>query len=265
MHLMIMLPDEQKGTKPMEIIVCIRRAPTTDARIKPAADGKTYDPAGVNYDISEYDKFAIEAAIQLKEKTGGNVTVLTVGPSAATKEIRNAIAMGCNAAHLLVSDAQHDSWAIANSLAAKIKELPHDLVLFGWNSVDNQSSATGQMVAELLDLPAASVVVGLEVSDGKAEIERSAAGGKREKITLSLPAVVTCQKGLNKPRSANMKGIMMAKKTKIEETPANAPANGVEVVTLTEPPARAEGKIVGKGADAVGELVNLLRNEAKVI
>ena len=152
----------------MEIIVCIRRAPTTDARIKPGADGKTYDPAGVNFDISEYDKFALEAAIQLKEKHGGKITVLCVGPSAATKEIRTAIAMGCDAAELLASDAQHDSWAVANALSARIKALPHDIVLFGWNSVDNQSSATGQMVAELLGLPSVSVVVGLEINDGRA-------------------------------------------------------------------------------------------------
>lgn len=249
----------------MDIIVCIRRAPTTDARIKPGADGKTYDPAGVNYDISEYDKFAIEAAIALKEAHGGQVTVLSVGPTAATKEIRTAIAMGCDAAHLLVDDGQHDSWAIAQVLGAKIKELPHDIVLFGWNSVDNQSSATGQMVAEILDVPSVSVAVALEVADGKATVERLAAGGNREKYGVSLPAVVTCQKGLNKPRSANMKGIMMAKKTKVEETPANTPADGVSVVSLNPPPPRPEGKIVGKGAEAVGELVKLLREEAKVI
>lgn len=250
----------------MEIIVCIRRAPTTDARIKPGADGKSYDPAGVNYDISEYDKFAIEAAIQLKEANAGSkITVLSMGPSAATKEIRTAIAMGCDAAHLLVDDAQHDSWSTAQALAAKIKELPHDLVLFGWNSVDNQSAATGQMVAELLDLPSVSVAVGLEVADGTAKVERLAAGGKREKYEVSLPAVISCQKGLNKPRSANMKGIMMAKKTKVEEAPANAPDNGISVVKMDEPPPRAEGKIVGKGAEAVADLVRLLREEAKVI
>lgn len=249
----------------MEIIVCIRRAPTTDARIKPGADGKTYDPAGINYDISEYDKFAIEAAIQLKEKTSGKVTVLSMGPSAATKEIRTAIAMGCDAAHLLIDDAQHDSWATAQALSAKLKELPHDLVLFGWNSVDNQSSATGQMVAELLNLPSVSVAVGLEVNDGVANVERLAAGGKREKYEIKLPAVVTCQKGLNKPRSANMKGIMMAKKTKVEESPADAPDDGITVLKMDPPPPREEGKIVGKGAEAVGELVKLLRDEAKVI
>ncbi|MCA8912817.1 MAG: electron transfer flavoprotein subunit beta/FixA family protein [Planctomycetes bacterium] len=249
----------------MDIIVCIRRAPTTDARIKPGSDGKTYDPAGVNYDISEYDKFAIEAAIQLKEKHSGQVTIISMGPSAATKEIRTAIAMGCDAAHLLVDDAQHDSWSTAQVLAAKIKELPHDIVLFGWNSVDNQSSATGQMVAELLDLPSVSVAVSLEVEDGKAKVERLAAGGNRERYDITLPAVITCQKGLNKPRSANMKGIMMAKKTAVPETPANAPEDGVAVAGMTPPPPRPEGKIVGKGAEAVGDLVKLLREEAKVI
>lgn len=249
----------------MDIIVCIRRAPTTDARIKPAADGKNYDPAGVNYDISEYDKFAIEAGILLKEKHGGTVTILTLGPSAATKEMRTAIAMGCDAAHLLVSDANHDAWATAQALAEKVKTLPHDMVLFGWNSVDNQSSATGQMVAELLGLPSVSVAVALDVADGQATVDRLAAGGNRERYSIKLPAVVTCTKGLNKPRSANMKGIMAAKKTAVPETPANAPADGVSVVKLDLPPARPEGKIVGKGAEAAAVLAKLLREEAKVI
>jgi electron transfer flavoprotein beta subunit len=249
----------------MDIIVCIRRAPTTDARIKPGADGKSYDPAGVNYDISEYDKFAIEAAINLKEKHGGTINIICMGPAAATKEIRTAIAMGCDAAHLLVDDGQHDSWGTAQALAAKIKELPHDVILCGWSSVDNQASATGQMIAELLGLPSVSVLVSLEVADGKAEVERLAAKGNRERYSVNLPAVFTCQKGLNKPRSANMKGIMMAKKTQVPETPANVPGDGLTVVGLAPPPPRPEGKIVGKGAEAVGDLVRLLREEAKVI
>lgn len=249
----------------MEIIVCIRRAPTTDARIKPGADGKSYDPAGVNYDISEYDKFAIEAAIQLKEKHGGKVTVLSLGPTDTTKELRTAIATGCDAAALLVSTGNHDSWTTAQALAAKIKSLPHDMVLFGWNSVDAQSSATGQMVAELLGLPCATVAVGLEVAGGAAAVERLAAGGNREKLSLKLPCVVTCQKGLNKPRQPNMKGIMAAKKTPVEETPAQVPAGGVATLRLDPPPPRPAGKIVGKGPEAAKALVGLLRNEAKVI
>lgn len=249
----------------MEIIVCIRRAPTTDARIKPGPDGRNYDPAGVNFDISEYDKFAIEAGIELKEKHGGKVTVLSLGPSVSSKELRTAIAMGCDAASLLVSDAQHDAWAVASALAAKIKTMPHDLVLFGWSSVDNQAAATGQMVAELLGLPCVSVTVALEVKDGTAHAERLSAHGNRERIAVKLPAVITCQKGLNKPRQPNMKGLMNAKKTVIEETPATAPADGVAVVKLDPPPPRPAGKIVGKGPEAAKALVNLLRNEAKVV
>ena len=249
----------------MEIIVCIRRAPTTDARIKPRPDGRSYDPAGVNYDVSEYDKFAIEAAIQLKEKHGGKATVLCLGPSVSSKELRTAIAMGCDAAALLLSDAQHDSWAVASALAAKIKAMTHDLVLCGWTSVDNQSAATGQMLAELLGLPCVSVAVALEINDRDATVERLAAHGNRERIGVKLPAVITCQKGLNKPRQPNMKGLMNAKKTPIDESPANAPADGVTILRLDPPPPRPPGKIVGKGPDAAKVLAGLLRNEAKVI
>ena len=249
----------------MEIIVCIRRAPTTDARIKPNADGTSYDTAGVNYDISEYDKYAIEAALQIAEKNSGKVTVISIGPNAATKEIRVAIAMGCKAAHLIVSDADHDSFAVAKALHTKIKDLPHDLVLFGCNSVDNQGSATGQMFAELAGVASVSVAVSLEVADGVARVERLAAGGQREIYEVRLPAVITCTKGLNKPRSANMKGIMMAKKTPIEETPMGDSENSIKVLKFDPPAPRPEGRIVGTGADAVAGLVKALQDEAKVL
>jgi electron transfer flavoprotein beta subunit len=166
---------------------------------------------------------------------------------------------------LLVDDAQHDSWATANALAARIKTLPHDIVLFGWNSVDNQSAATGQMTAEILGLGSVSVAVSLEVIDGVAQVDRLAAQGNRERYSIKLPAVITCTKGLNKPRSANMKGIMQAKKTAVPETPAGAPADGVAIVRLDPPPPRPAGKIVGKGPEAAAQLVKLLRAEAKVI
>jgi electron transfer flavoprotein beta subunit len=105
----------------------------------------------------------------------------------------------------------------------------------------------------------------MEVADGVAKVERLAAGGKREKYSVNLPAVITCQKGLNKYRSPNMKGIMAAKKTNVPETPANATSDGDAVLRMELPPPRSDGKIVGKGPEAVSELVRLLREEAKVI
>ncbi|MCC6575429.1 MAG: electron transfer flavoprotein subunit beta/FixA family protein [Planctomycetes bacterium] len=249
----------------MNIIVCVRRAPKTDARIKAGPDGKNYDPAGVEYDISEYDKFAIEAGLLLKEKLGGKVTAISVGPKDVSRDLRNVIAMGADAATLLVSDAAHDPWATASALAAKIKALGFDIVFCGQTSVDSQSAQTAPILAELLGVPCATVATGLEVADNKATVQREIDGGKREKYVLKLPAVISCQKGLNKPRSASMKGIMNAKKAVIEEIPANAPANLVNVLKMDMPPPRPAGKIVGEGPDAAKKLVELLRNEAKVI
>lgn len=250
----------------MNIIVCVRRAPKTDARIKAGPDGKHFDPAGVEYDISEYDKFAIEAALLIKEKLGtGKVTAISVGPKDVSRDLRNVIAMGADAATLLVSDAPHDPWATANALAAKIKALGADLVLCGQTSVDSQSAQTAPILAELLGVACATVATGLEVGGGSATVQREIDGGKREKYVLKLPAVISCQKGLNKPRSASMKGIMNAKKAVIEEVPANAPANLVNVLKMDPPPPRPAGKIVGEGPDAAKKLVELLRNEAKVI
>lgn len=258
------LSQNEKGT--MNIIVCIRRAPVTDARIKPGADNKTYDPAGVNYDISEYDKYAIEAGIVLKEKNpGSKVTVITLGVKDAGKDLRTAVAMGCDAASLLIVDKELDAFATASALAQKIKTMPHDVVLFGHTSVDNQNSGVGQMTAEMLGIGCASVVTALSIDGGLATVEREIDGGNRERVELKLPCAITCQKGLNKPRSASMKGIMAAKNTKVEEVPANAPASLLSVTRMDPPPPRAAGKIVGEGPDAARKLVELLRNEAKVI
>ncbi len=249
----------------MNIIVCVRRAPKTDARIKAGPDGKNFDPAGVEYDISEYDKFAIEAGLLLKEKHGGKVTAVSVGPRDVSRDLRNVIAMGADAATLLVSDAPLDPWAVANALAVKIKQLGFDVVLCGQTSVDGQSAQTAPILAELLGASCATVATGFEVGNGMAVVQREIDGGKREKYELKLPVVVSCQKGLNKPRSASMKGIMNAKKAVIEEVAADAPANLVKVIKMEPPPPRPAGKIVGEGPGAAGKLVELLRTEAKVI
>lgn len=248
----------------MKITVCINHVPDTATKVNVGSDGKTIDKNGVNYIIGPYDEFAVEEALRLKEKHGGEVSVVTLGGDTHKESLRKALAMGCDNAVLLKDDAVRDSYAIAAALSAHLKETSPDVILFGKQSVDYDNSAVGLMVAEMLGLPSVSVVVKLEINDGKVVAEREIEGG-HEIVETHLPAVFAAQKGLNEPRYPSLKGIMQAKSKPIEEKQAVAAASKSEVLTMKKPAVKNPGKIVGEGAAAAAELVRLLHEEAKVI
>jgi electron transfer flavoprotein beta subunit len=173
--------------------------------------------------------------------------------------------MGVDRGVLLKADAiPADGLAVAKALAVELKDGGYDLVLFGKMAVDDYNHQTGVMVGELLGLPVISAIVKLEIEGGKVVAEREIEGGV-EVVECALPAVLTCEKGLNSPRYPALKGIMAAKKKPIEIKPAQLGAVALTVKTLTSPPERKEGRIVGEGAGAVAELVRLLQQEAKVL
>jgi electron transfer flavoprotein beta subunit len=248
----------------LKIAVCLKQVPSTDTRIKIASDGKHIDPAGVTFITNPYDEFGLEEAIRIKEAKGGEVVVYSVGGQGAVAALRNALAVGADSAVLLKTDADPDSLAVARLLADEIKGKGYDLVFCGKQAVDDDAAQVGPMLAEVLDLPCATVVVKLELLDGKARATREIEGGV-EIVELPLPALIATQKGLNDPRYASLKGIMAAKKKPVEEKAVSAAANAVEIVALTLPPARQAGKIVGEGAAAVPALIRALREEAKVL
>ncbi len=249
----------------MNIVVCVKHVPDTETVIKITGDGKGIEQAGIKWVLNPYDEFAVEAALQLKEKSGGDVTVIALGPDGASATLRTALAMGADKAILVKGDAGFSTGlGVAKALAEVIKPLGADVVFFGSRSVDDDNAQVGPMVATLLDLPCATTVTKLEIDGGTATFERPIEGGV-ESGTTPLPAVFTCHKGLNEPRYASLKGIMAAKKKPIDEVAAPAIAPELELVSLAFPPERPPGKVVGEGVAAVAELVRLLREEAKVI
>jgi electron transfer flavoprotein beta subunit len=250
----------------MKIIACLKRVPTTDLQPRVGADGKSLDAAGVQYMTSFYDEIAVEEALRQKEKHGGEVTVITIGPSEASKEVREALARGADKGVILVDAgwAGRDPLATARALAEKIGALGADLVLLGRLATDRDNAAVGPMLATLLGWACVTDIVGLELEGTRGTARREADGGL-ETFGFELPAVLTCQKDLNEPRYAALKGIMAAKKKPVEESPAPAGASQVEVVQLALPPARKAGRIVGEGAAAVPALIDALRSEAKVL
>jgi electron transfer flavoprotein beta subunit len=248
----------------MKIAVCINHVPDTAAKINIASDGKSIDKTGVPFVVNPYDEFAIEECLRIKEKQTGEVIAVSLGNDSHKESLRKALAMGVDKAVLLKDDSVRDSSSVARALADYLAGISPDVIFFGKQSVDSDDAAVGVMVAEMLGLPSVSVVVKLEISDGKAIAEREIEGGK-EKIQTSLPAVFSAQKGLNEPRYPALKGIMAAKSKPIEEiTPAPAQIKA-EVVKMQKPPSKNPGKIVGTDVNAVSELVRLLHDEAKVI
>jgi len=248
----------------MKIVVCINHVPDTETKVKIGADGKTIDKNGVNFILNPYDEFAIEAGLKLKEKNGGEVIALALGGETHKETLRKALAMGIDKAVLLKDDAVRDSYSTAKALAEHLKTMSADCILFGKQSIDYYDEQIPGLIAEWLGIPSVSVVVKLEVENGKVVCEREIEGG-HEIVETKLPAVISAQKGLNEPRYPSLKGIMAARSKPIEEHPAAPCANVVEVKSMQKPPAKAAGKIVGTDASAVPELVRLLHEEAKVI
>jgi len=249
----------------MKIVVCIKRVPDTEARIKIADDRTSIDPAGIKYIISPYDEFALEAALRLKEAKGeGEVIAITVGEAPSAEQLRAALAMGADRAVLLKGQPTLDGSATAKALAAEIKSIAPDLVLCGMKAVDDDGQQVGTMLAEYMDAPSVSVVAEFELQDGKAVCHREIEGGV-EIVEVTMPAVITMTKGKQEPRYPSLKGIMAAKKKPLEEKEASLAAARVKVREFNYPPDRPAGRIVGQGADAVVELVRLLREEAKVL
>lgn len=257
----------------MNIVVCLKQTFDTEAKIVLDGSGKI-DPTGVNLIMNPYDEFAVEEALKLRDQFGGEVTIVSMGGERATEAVRTALAMGCDQA-VLVSDPsldQPDEWMAAEILAKAMADIPYDLILTGRIAVDDGSSQVAVRLAEALNIPSVSSILKLEVDGTKALVTREIDGGT-EQIEVSLPAVLTAQKGLNIPRYPSMAGIMKAKKKEIKlltladlGLDAAAVPRKMTVPRYRLPNARKGGiKVAGEPAEAAKELARLLREEAKVL
>jgi electron transfer flavoprotein beta subunit len=261
-------------------IVCLKQVPDTETQIKIAQDGMSVVTDNIKWVMNPYDEYAVEEALRIREKFGGEVTVVGVGPKRVTESIRTALAMGADKG-ILVDDpsaAGSDSLGIARILAAVIKDLDYNIILCGKQGVDDDYGVVGSNLAELLGIPQISVVVKLDVSEDGATIQahREVEGGTMV-IEAPLPALITAQKGLNEPRYASLPGIMKAKKKPLDvKTIADLGLDAaqvgeggakIKVLQLSPPAEREAGKMVdGETPDEkAANLAKLLHEEAKVI
>ncbi|MFT7517795.1 MAG: electron transfer flavoprotein beta subunit [Myxococcota bacterium] len=245
----------------MEILAFVKRVPSTTANVE--IKNQQLDVSNCEFEINPYDLFAVEEGLRQKEAAGsGTLTTLSFGDDASQKELRTTLAMGADGAMLLKNDdaASADSSTTAKAIAAAISERSFDLLLFGKQAVDRDQHGVGAGVATRLGIPCITEVVSLTIAEGQVTAQREVEGAT-ETITASLPCAITCQKGLNEPRLASLKGIMAAKRKPLEIVDVEMPAMALTIESTQLPAPRPAGRIV---ADAA-ELVDALRNEAKVL
>ncbi len=256
----------------MNIVACVKQVPDTEAQIRVKPDGSGIDETGIKWVMNTYDEYGVEEALRMKEKHGGTVTIVTLGPARAMEAIRTALAMGADKG-IHISDPAldgADAYGTASALAAAIKGIPHDIIFCGQRAVDDDAGQVGAILAELLGIPQVTVVTKCEINGSTVRVVRPVEGAQFV-IESPLPCVITAQKGLNEPRYASLPGIMKAKKKPVDVK--NAAALGVSVtpklkiLKFVPPPARPPGKIIAGDdfAAKAAELAKLLREEAKVI
>ncbi len=262
----------------MEIVVCAKQVPDTESLIKVGADGKSIDTTGIKWVLNFFDESGVEEALRIKEKGGGTVTLVSVGPQRTVDALRQGMAMGADKSILVDDPAAEgsDPAGIAKTLAAAIKGIPHDIVICGFRTTDDESSQVGLMLAEQLGIPHLPPATKLEISGDAVKIESPVEGGM---VTLEapLPVVFIVGRGLNEPRMASLPGIMKAKKKPIETkkladlgvdaATVGAAAAKVKIQNMTLPPERKAGQIV-EGANVqekAAKLTQLFKEEVKVI
>jgi len=257
----------------MKLLVCIKQVPDLESRFKPNAEGVWYNEADLAWRMNEYDEYAVEQAVQLREKIGetAELTVLSIGPDRVVEAIKKALAMGAdNAAHIQdPAAATRDPWQIASIIAAYADNKGFDLIFTGMQSQDRGSAQVGVTVAELLGYSCATTLVGFAFDNGIVTAKRELEGGIKGIVKLKIPALVTCQLGLNIPRYPTLPNIMKAKK---KEIAAIAVADllaeeSLATTTSFHPPAKKGGGIVLEGDvdNLVDQLIGILKEKTALL
>lgn len=258
----------------MEIVVLLKQVPSTESLVEIAGDGVSIKADDIKWVINPYDELAVEEALKIKAASGGQVTILSIGPEKAVEAIRTALAMGADKAVRIDADGiALDGLSAAKILAAALKGVSHDLIIAGHRAVDDDNHQVGPAVAEMLGIPNASMVIKQEISEGKIQCHCTVEGGVVI-VETTMPALITTQRGLNEPRYASLPGIMKAKKKPIEVKTLSdigldkgALAPKTQIRKMSPPPERSGGRIIDgeSTGEKVETLVKALRDEVKVI
>jgi electron transfer flavoprotein beta subunit len=262
----------------MNVFVCVKQVPDTETKVAPNGDASFIETSSIKWIMNPYDEFAVEQALLIKAANAEtNVTVVRVGGVKDTEALRTALAMGADDAILVEAQDNLDSYQIAKAIKGAIEKSGKtaDLILSGKQAIDDDCLQVPQLLAQMLNLPSVSVVVGFEQSGNQITVKREIEGGSIEVYNLSTPAVIACNKGLNTPRYASLPGIMKAKKkplTQFSLSDVGVSDSDRRIVysNFQLPPEKPPGKKFdamdeAKQASVVKDVVGLLRTEAKII
>ena len=253
----------------MKIAVCIKQVPTREWQPRLRDDKLWIRDQDVSYEMNEPDAYALEEALRLREKHGGEVVVCSAGPARVQQVIREALARGADRAIHVEDDglAAADAFVCADALAAAMTDEKFDLVLTGLQSDDQGHGQTGVVLAERLGIPHSTIIMEVQVQGATVRVKRELEGGWFQWITLPLPALLTIQSGINQLRYATLKGIMAAKKKEIRKVPAPSGLQpSQQIVALAFPTRSKQTQMIqGSPAEAARELVRRLRDEARVL
>jgi len=254
----------------MKIYVCVKSVPDTAATIRVVGD-KGFDDS-VKFIVNPYDEFAIEEAIRLVEKEGGEVVVVTIGKPDAMAAVRSALALGAERAILVTTDQQFSNSADTAAILQKVMEDDGvgDLIFTGKQTIDSVGMQTSYRLAAALGIPVVSDVTEFSVDEGKVWVEREIDGGEKQVIGMAMPCLVAATKGLNEPRYPKLPAMLKAKKKEVKQIALAdlglTPNNATELISMEQVPERSGAKMLGGSvSEAVSELVRILREEEKVI
>jgi electron transfer flavoprotein beta subunit len=256
----------------MNILVCIKQVPDMESKFKVDAGGTWYDTTELAWRMNEYDEYAVEQAVQLKDLVkDADITVLSIGTDKVKETMKKALAMGCDRGAHIADDnvSAKEPCEIAGTIAEYAKEKSFDVIFTGMQSQDRGSGQVGVLVAEMLGMPAVTTIVDFAYADGRIEVKRELEGGLKAKIAFSTPALVTCQLGLNTPRYPTLPNIMKAKKKEMLSTPIEDLLK-VDARQQTDkmyfPEKKGGGLVIeGEPAELADKLIQILKEKTGVL
>ncbi len=253
----------------MKIAVCVKQVVTREWPLRVDETRTWVQDRDASFEMNEPDAYALEEALRLKERHGGEVVVCSAGPARAAQVVREALARGADRAIRVEGDglAAADASMVAGALAAAIRDERFDLVLTGLQSDDQGFAQTGVVLAELLDIPHATIIMEVQGAEGRLRVKRELEGGWFQWVSMPTPALLTIQSGINQLRYATLKGIMAAKRKEVRVVEAAADlAPSQEILEIRVPEKTKQTRMIdGSPADAAAELVKVLREEARAI
>jgi electron transfer flavoprotein beta subunit len=256
----------------MKILVCIKQVPDMESKFKLNAEGNWYDNSALAWRMNEYDEYAVEQAVQLKEQDGdSDLTVLSIGPDRVKEMMKKALAMGCERGAHIVDDEffKKDPYEIASVIAEFARDKGFDMIFTGMQSQDRGSAQVGVLVAEMLGLPSITTIVDFAFDAGQVTAKRELEGGIKSIIKTTTPALVTCQLGLNTPRYPTLPNIMKAKRKELLTIPVAELLNvegKQETARIYFPEKKGGGLVLeGEAGDLADQLIKILKDKTAVL